>query len=119
MLTGLMFRWRLQRCWRSLKIFSNQKLMPASCQQANRQSSFFTHKKYNMNLHNILSEIGKADPEVYERLDARRSVIKRFATIGGRVALTAVPLALGSMFKSAYGQTNTATLEDVLQYALT
>ncbi|MGN6438200.1 MAG: ferritin-like domain-containing protein [Agriterribacter sp.] len=71
-----------------------------------------------MNLHTIFSAIEKADPEVYGRLDARRNVIKRFAKTGGRLALTAVPLALGSLFKSAYAQTGTS-IENVLQYALT
>lgn len=71
-----------------------------------------------MNLHNIFSEIEKVDAEVYDRLDSRRKTIKNFAKMGGRLALTAVPLALGSMFKSAYGQTTTS-ITDVLQYALT
>lgn len=71
-----------------------------------------------MNLHNIISEIEKTDPEVYDKLDSRRSTIKHFAKMGGRLALTAVPLALGSMFKKAYGQTTTS-ITDVLQYALT
>lgn len=71
-----------------------------------------------MNLHNVLVEIEKVDPEVYERLDSRRSSIRQFAKLGGRLALTAVPLALGGMFKKAYGQTTTS-VTDVLQYALT
>ncbi|MCC6286719.1 MAG: ferritin-like domain-containing protein [Chitinophagaceae bacterium] len=71
-----------------------------------------------MNLHNIISEIEKVDPEVYERLDSRRKAIRQFAGIGRRLALTAVPLAFGAMFKSAYGQTTTSIV-DVLQYALT
>ena len=32
-----------------------------------------------MNFHNILGEIEKADPEVYDRLDTRRSAMKNFA----------------------------------------
>jgi hypothetical protein len=71
-----------------------------------------------MNLHNIITEIEKVDPEIYDRFNSRRKALKHFAKIGGRLALTAVPLTMGAMFKSAYGQTNTS-VTDVLQYALT
>ena len=47
-----------------------------------------------MNLQNIVTEIEKVDPEVYERLDTRRSAMKNFANLGGKIALAAVPLAL-------------------------
>lgn len=68
-----------------------------------------------MNLQNILNEIEKADPEVYEKLSPRRDVIKKW---GKTVALTALPFALGSMFKKAYGQVN-STIIDTLNFALT
>ncbi len=71
-----------------------------------------------MNIENILSEIEKTDPEVYEKMDTRRSAMKEFAKVGKRVALAALPFALGSMFKKAYGQTST-TVSDTLQFALT
>ncbi len=71
-----------------------------------------------MNLHNIITSIEKTDPEVYDRLDSRRSAMKSFAKIGGKIAMAAVPIALGSMFKKAYSQTTT-DIEGVLQYALT
>ena len=71
-----------------------------------------------MNLYNIISEIEKADPEVYNRLDSRRKVISGFAKMSGKIALATVPLAFGSMFQKAYGQT-TASVTDVLQFALT
>lgn len=71
-----------------------------------------------MNILNILDEIEKVDGEVYERLNPRRRAMKEFFNFGSKVALAAVPMALGSMFKTAYGQT-TATVEQVLQYALT
>lgn len=72
-----------------------------------------------MNLQNILGEIEKTDPEVYEKLDTRRHAMKQFSRIGGRIAMAAVPLALGSMFNKAYaGPTNAVVLE-VLNYALT
>ena len=71
-----------------------------------------------MNLYNLFSEIEKKDPEVFDRLDSRRSAMKQFAKIGGKLALAAVPVALGGMFKKAYGQ-STASIADTLQYALT
>ncbi len=71
-----------------------------------------------MNLQNILSEIEKVDPEVYERLDTRRNAMQRFATVGKVLAAAAVPFAMGSMFNKAYGQTP-ADILDVLNFALT
>lgn len=71
-----------------------------------------------MNLQNIFNEIEKQDPEVYERLDTRRNVMHRFKNVGGKLALTAVPVALGSMLNRAYGQA-TPTIVEVLNFALT
>ncbi|MBI3883225.1 MAG: ferritin-like domain-containing protein [Sphingobacteriales bacterium] len=71
-----------------------------------------------MNLQNIISEIEKADPEVFEKLDTRRKVMKGFANLSGKIALASLPLAVGSMFSKAYGQ-STSTITDVLQFALT
>lgn len=72
-----------------------------------------------MNLLNIIGEIEKTDPEVYERLDNRRDAMKQFSKIGSRIALSALPFALGSMFNKAYGQSGNAVVLDVLNYALT
>ena len=73
-----------------------------------------------MNIKNLLNEIEQADPEVYEKLDTRRSTMKQFAGLAGKLAAVAVPFALGSMFKKAYGRgTGTQTLFDVLNFALT
>ena len=76
-----------------------------------------------MNFKHILSEIEKVDPEVYEKLDTRRASLRSFSGIGKKIALTALPLALGGMFKKAYGQTSGGTvLKDVvaiLNFALT
>jgi hypothetical protein len=72
-----------------------------------------------MNLQNIVNDIEKVDPEVYDRLDTRRSAMQSFAKVGGRLALAAIPLALGGMFKKAYGQSTPAVILDVLQFALT
>lgn len=72
-----------------------------------------------MNLYNIIEEIEKTDPEVYERLDGRRDAIKKFASFSGKAALAAVPLALGSMFKKSFGQSASMQILDVLNFALT
>ena len=69
-----------------------------------------------MNVQNLLDQIEKVDPEVYDRLDSRRKVMHRFSFIGKTLALAAVPSALGSMFKKAYGQT-TADITDALLFA--
>ena len=71
-----------------------------------------------MNVKHIFNEIEKMDPEVYERLDTRRNAMKQFSGIAGKLALAAVPIALGGMFKKAYGQSTTGLL-GILNYALT
>lgn len=68
-----------------------------------------------MNLSNILNEIERIDPEVYERTSGRRHLLKSF---GSKVAVAALPFALGSLFKKAYGQTPSDIL-GVLNFALT
>lgn len=71
-----------------------------------------------MNLQNIISEIEKNDPEVFEKLSDRRKVMKNFTGFAGKVALASLPFAFGSMFKKAYGQTS-ADIVGVLNFALT
>ena len=72
-----------------------------------------------MNILNILEEVEKVDGEIYERLNPRRKAMKDFYGIGKKIALAAVPLALGSMFTKAYGQNQTPTqVNDVLNFAL-
>ena len=71
-----------------------------------------------MNVHNIISELEKADPEVYDRIDGRRKALKNFSGFAGKIALATLPLMLGSMFKKAYGQ-STSAIVDVLNFALT
>ncbi|GAA4316957.1 ferritin-like domain-containing protein [Flaviaesturariibacter amylovorans] len=70
-----------------------------------------------MNLQNIFNDIENVDPEVYDRLDSRRNAMKRFSFIGKTLALAAIPSALGSMLKKAYGQ-STGNILDVLNFAL-
>jgi rubrerythrin len=72
-----------------------------------------------MNLHNIIHEIEKVDPEVYERLDGRRAALKRLTGFTGKVAAAAVPIALGSLFQKAYGQSVSPQIIEVLNFALT
>ena len=74
-----------------------------------------------MNFNNILGDIEKVDPEIYDRLDTRRAAMKGFANLGSKLALAAVPFALGSMFNKAYAGTKSTkeTVLQVLNYALT
>ena len=71
-----------------------------------------------MNIINILDEIEKVDGEIYERLNPRRKAMRDFYNIGKKISLAALPLAMGSMFQKAYGQTNPGTVTDVLNFAL-
>ncbi len=71
-----------------------------------------------MNLINIIEEIEKVDADVYERISPRRRAMKSFFNMGSKIAMASVPLALGSMFKKAYGQ-NTTQILSVLNFALT
>ncbi len=71
-----------------------------------------------MNLQNIVSEIEKQDPEVFEKLSDRRKAMKDFSGFAGKVALAALPFAFGTMFKKAYGQTPSDII-GVLNFALT
>lgn len=71
-----------------------------------------------MNVFDIIQEIEKVDPEVQERLSPRRAAIKNITSFGSKVAVAALPFALGTMFKRAYGQSTSSVL-DVLNYALT
>ena len=71
-----------------------------------------------MNLKNIFTQIEEIDPEVYERLDDRREVMSRFTKLGSKLALTAIPVALGGMLNKAYSQTPTSIVA-ILNFALT
>lgn len=72
-----------------------------------------------MNITNIISEIEKVDGEVYDKLDTRRTALKGFAGIGKRLTLAALPLAVGSFFKKAYGQPAGSAVISIFNYALT
>ncbi len=68
-----------------------------------------------MNFSNILNQIEKLDPEVYERTSQRRDVIKNWTR---NISMAALPFALGGLFSKAYGR-GTDALTDVLNFALT
>ena len=74
-----------------------------------------------MNVQNIINEIETIDPEIYERLNGRRKVMKNFAKFSGKIALATLPLAFGSMLNKAYGSPTGTTdaITDILNYALT
>ena len=70
-----------------------------------------------MNIFQIISEIEKVDPEVYDRLDSRRSIFKHMTGLGQKLTAAAVPLAVGAIFNKAYAQTPVgATVNDVLNW---
>src|SRR4051812_11313370 len=75
-----------------------------------------------MNLFNVIQEIEKVDPEVTGRISDRRDVIKNFTGFGSKVAMAALPFAVGTMFKKAYAGAAASSTTDVigvLNYALT
>jgi len=77
-----------------------------------------------MNIFNIIEEIEKVDPEVNERFNPRREAIKNLTGFGSKVAVAALPFALGALFNKAYSQNTTpvssngAAVNDILNFAL-
>ncbi|RYD55528.1 MAG: ferritin-like domain-containing protein [Sphingobacteriales bacterium] len=67
-----------------------------------------------MDFKKVLNIIHEADPEVFEKISPRRHILKSFTS---KVAVAALPLALGSMFKKAYGK-NTDVLYETLSVLL-
>ena len=74
-----------------------------------------------MKIDNIINEIENVDPEIYQRLDGRRSAMKNFTKFSGKIALASLPIAFGSMLNKAYGSPKGTTdaITDVLNFALT
>lgn len=74
-----------------------------------------------MKIENIINDIESVDQQVFERLDGRRSAMRQFAKISGKIALASLPLAFGSMLNKAYGSPSGTTdaITDVLNFALT
>ncbi|MDN5285376.1 MAG: ferritin-like protein [Mucilaginibacter sp.] len=73
-----------------------------------------------MNLFNIINDIEKIDPEFNDKLNPRRSAIKNITSFGSKVAMAAMPFALGTMLKRAYAaDTAKPSVVEVLNFALT
>ena len=68
-----------------------------------------------MNFSNIISQIEKADPKAYEEVSGRRSLLKSF---GAKVAVAALPIAIGSMFNKASAKTATTSPVDAMNTLL-
>lgn len=71
-----------------------------------------------MNFLNILKDIEAIDPEITDKISPRRDVIKNITSFGAKVALSALPFAMGSMFNKASAQTS-SSVGEVLNFALT
>ncbi len=67
-----------------------------------------------MNFKHIIKEIEQAETGLFEQAD-RRDALRSF---GSKVALAAVPLALGSLFKKAEAQTTGDTVMQALNFCL-
>jgi Ferritin-like domain len=74
-----------------------------------------------MQLENIVSEFDKIGPEVLDQKNNRRDAFRQAGNIGGKIALTAVPLFLSGLFTKAKASPppDTGTVLDVLNFALT
>ena len=57
-----------------------------------------------MDLFQIIDDIAKVDPEVYDRFDSRRAVFRNFLGYGKKASAAAMPLAMSTLFGKAYGQ---------------
>jgi hypothetical protein len=67
-----------------------------------------------MDLFQIINDISKADPEVYDRFDSRRATFRNFLGFGKKVTASALPLALSTLFTKAYGQGTAALPQPVI-----
>jgi rubrerythrin len=74
-----------------------------------------------MNLNKIFGEFEKADSGDYDLVNSRRKAMKNFASLGGKMALAAIPLGLSGLFQKTYAGTRSTndTVVDILNYALT
>jgi hypothetical protein len=73
-----------------------------------------------MDLFQIIKDIEKVDPEVYERFDTRRRAFHNLSGLGRKLTAAMLPGVLTAMFSRAYGQTGTlpTAIADVLNLAL-
>lgn len=74
-----------------------------------------------MNLFDLFKKIEAVDPEGAEEITNRRDILKKFTNKAGKIALTTLPFALGSMFEKAYAGSSlpTSRILSILNYALT
>lgn len=74
-----------------------------------------------MNLLDIFSNIEAKDPGTFEKISNRRDVLKQFTGSAGKIALTVLPFALGSLFQKANAMPppSSSIVLDILNYALT
>ncbi len=70
-----------------------------------------------MNIYKIIQEIGNVAPEVNENL-SRRGMFKQASSFGRNLAIVSLPIAMGGLFKKAYGNSKESVTE-VLNFALT
>lgn len=71
-----------------------------------------------MNIINIIDEIENIDADFSDRISPRRTAIKNFLNSGAKVAVSALPFALGGLLNKAYGQTVPNDIIEVLNFAL-
>jgi hypothetical protein len=73
-----------------------------------------------MDFFQLISDLGKADPEFMDRLNPRRQVFKYLGNTGKKITAAAAPAILASFFTKAYGQTAAlpTAIQDVLNLAL-
>lgn len=73
-----------------------------------------------MNIFKIIEAIEKVDPEMNDRFNPRRAAIKNITSFGSKIAIAALPFAMGTLFKRAYGQGigDLGDVTGVLNYAL-
>lgn len=70
-----------------------------------------------MNIFTIIDEIQKIDPDFNDRVNPRRAAIKNITSFGSKIALAAMPFAIGTIFQRAYGAVPQAII-DSFNFAL-
>ena len=71
-----------------------------------------------MNLLNIIEEIEKVDPEFNERISPRRAAIKNITGIFSKIALTTLPVALGSLLQKSIWTNTTCRCERHFKFCI-
>ena len=67
-----------------------------------------------MDFFQIIDDIAKVEPEVYDRFDSRRAAFRNFLGFGKKVTASALPLAMSTLFNKAYGQSTGALPQPVI-----